>query len=340
MTPMTETTPPPSTTIDRLLDGIYGSFALYAGMQLDLFTPLAERPMRAEELAQKLGVDAAKLRVLLYSIATTGLLEVDDERFSNSREADHYLVRGRPSFIGGVHELLTDLWTSSLKTAASVRTGQALAKHDFSKMSRAELETFFRGIDAIAKRNTRELLSRFDFSAAKTVLDVGGGSGAFAITLAEHHPHLKATVLELPNVADIAQQFVNESKVQDRVDVVGADAVSENLREKLSARYDVAMMRAFVQVLAPDDARRAIANVAEVLEPGGTLYIVGMGMIDDSRLTPLKPVMFNLVFINVYDAGQAYTEAEHRAWLEAAGLREVERIVRPDGGGIFIARKS
>ena len=43
-------------------------------------------------------------------------------------------------------------------------------------------------------------------------------------------------------------------------------------------------------------------------------------MLDDSRLAPLDAVAVNVMFLNVYDDGQAYTESEYRAWFEAVGL--------------------
>ncbi|HTB45003.1 MAG TPA: hypothetical protein VK741_15375 [Acetobacteraceae bacterium] len=41
----------------------------------------------------------------------------------------------------------------------------------------------------------------------------------------------------------------------------------------------------------------------------------------------------------MYPAGASYTEAEHAAWLVAAGCGEVELITLPTGGGIIGATK-
>ena len=58
-----------------------------------------------------------------------------------------------------------------------------------------------------------------------------------------------------------------------------------------------------------------------------------------SRLSPVPSVLSNLVFLNVFPEGQAYTEAQHRAWLEAAGFRDIVFDVLPDGRGSVRARK-
>jgi 2-hydroxy-4-(methylsulfanyl)butanoate S-methyltransferase len=132
------------TTIYRHAFGVYRSTAMLAGMQLDVFTPLQHEPMTAEDVAHALHVRPDKLRPLLYALVEAELLTVDGDRFNNTPEADRYLVRGRPNYIGGAHELWSDLWTAALQSARSIRAGSPQAKHDFTAMSSSELGAFLR----------------------------------------------------------------------------------------------------------------------------------------------------------------------------------------------------
>jgi len=50
-------------------------------------------------------------------------------------------------------------------------------------------------------------------------------------------------------------------------------------------------------------------------------------------------VGFNLIFLNIFDEGRAYTEGEHRVWLTAAGFTEIARAPLPEGISIMTARK-
>lgn len=97
------TQPPTPETIERLGAAVFRSFAMRAGMELDLFTPLTEGPMNVVELAQALNVGSTKLEPLLYSLVDAGLLTVEGERFSNTPESDHFLVRGKPTYMGERH---------------------------------------------------------------------------------------------------------------------------------------------------------------------------------------------------------------------------------------------
>ncbi|UCD22622.1 MAG: 16S rRNA methyltransferase, partial [Chloroflexota bacterium] len=94
-----------------------------------------------------------------------------------------------------------------------------------------------------------------------------------------------------------------------------------------------------IQVLSPDNARRMIRNVGKVVNPGGVILIGGSGIIDDSRTSPPEKVGINLVFVNLYDDGQAYTEQEHRDWLTEAGFENFKRIRLSEGRSIISARK-
>ena len=102
----------------------------------------------------------------------------------------------------------------------------------------------------------------------------------------------------------------------------------------------MAVLRALVQVLAPEDAARAIANSVACLRPGGTIYILGSGILDDSRLAPRTAVFMNLTFMNLYPAGASYTESEHAGWLVAAGCGNVRRVTLANGSGIIQADKN
>ena len=323
-------------TIFRHAFGVYPSLAMLAGMKLDVFTPLRGGPMTATALADAIGVNALKLRPLLYALVQAELLTVDGDRFANTPEADLFLVRGRPTYIGSAHELYSDLWRATLTAAQSIRAGAPQHKHDFAAMSDEELAAFFRGLHAGALATGRQLAETFNFGRFRELLDVGGGSGGVAIAACQRCPSLKATVVELPRVARIGQEIVNESTLASRVQIQVADIVEH----EPSGRFDVAVLRFLIQVLAPDQARAALRNVGKAMEPGGALFIVGH-VLEDSRLKPAAAVGMNLAFISIYDDGQAYTEQEHRTWLAKAGFDDidVQYGVAPNGSSIVTARK-
>ena len=331
---MTSPEPRPD-TIWRLRLALYPSFALLAGIQLDLFTPLSNGPRTAEQVAEALGVNADKLRVLMYILSESGLLTVEGDQFSNSPEANHFLVKGHSSYLGAGYEAFAEQWNAVWNSAESIRTGTAQAKLDYSAMSEEELESHYHSFHLGTLTTGRTLLAEYDFSLSRRLIDVAGGTGGVAIAIAQACPHLRATVVDLPTVTPVTQRLVLEAGMADRVEVVAADVVNGTLE----GSYDVAVLCSFIPVISRDDAQRALKNVSQVMEPGGTIYITDNGTLDDSRLSPLMAVRQSLWWINVFDEGLAKTEQERREWLAVAGFEDIERKTFPDGRSIMVARK-
>jgi SAM-dependent methyltransferase len=326
--------PPKPKTITRLFDAVYPSFAMLAGLELDLFTSLKDGPLTIEQLADAIGVQAVKLRPLLYALAVAGLLTVEDDHFSNTIEADHYLVHGKPAYLGGLQGLTSSNWSRMLETARTIRAGGPLEKVDYLSRSRDELVAHYRGLYPGAIQDADRLMEHYDFSTYRTLLDVGGGSGGLAIAMVQANRQLKATVIDLPSVTPITRQFVEEANVDGRVEVLTADAI----RDRLSGSYDVVVARHLVQVLSEDEGRALLSNLAAVLKPGGVIHLVGW-VLDNSRVSPQNIVGYNLVLLTDCKDGQAYTEQEYHNWLAEAGFVGFERIVMPDGASILTARK-
>lgn len=322
------------TTILKVGFAAYPAFAMVAGMQLDLFTSLGNGPMTAERLAESLGVKPAKLTQLLYALVTANLLTVDDGLFANTPEADQFLVRGKPTYLGGRHAFYTTCYQAAMQTATSIRTGCPQGKLDFAALSPDAMEKYLRGVHPTTKATGRDLASQFDFSSYRHLLDVGGGSGGLAVAIASACPQLRVTVMDLPSVVPITQRFVEEEGMTKRIEAVANDVV----QGPLTGSYDVAVVRAFIQILSPSESQRALHNLIQVLEPGGKIHIIGQ-VLDDSRLSPPETVAFNLVFLNAYDEGQAYTEREYRTWLAEAGFVGIERTLLAGGQSLITAHK-
>ena len=86
-------------TINQLRSAADSAFAMLAGMQLDVFTPLKNGPMTAEQIAAAIGVAPTRLRLLLYCLVAAGLLTEKHGNFSNTREATQFLVKGASPLI-------------------------------------------------------------------------------------------------------------------------------------------------------------------------------------------------------------------------------------------------
>ncbi len=330
-----ESKPPGRATIDRHINAMYPAIAMLAGVRLDVFTQIEDAPKPAEAIAEALGVRPDKLEPLLYALVMADLLTVNDGLFANTPEADHFLVRDRRSYIGGSNRCSPDTWIADLGTAETILTGAPNARRDFATLSAADLRAFFDCEHAGATAAGRDLVERLDLGRRRRLLDVAGGSGGLAIAACEACPGLRATVVDLAAVVPITRRFIDRAGIGERVRAVAADVVER----PPEGAFDVAVLRNFIQVISRDQARRALRHVGRAVETGGVICIVGE-VLDDSCLGPPEIAGSNYAFLNIYDEGRAYTEREHRDWLDGAGFADVGRSVAPGGQSVITARKA
>ena len=319
--------------IDRLIAAVPEALALRAGLELGIFTRIGSGTLTADGLGRALKVEPDRLSRLLYALASIGFLEVKDGRFRNGAEASAFLDASKPTYRGGDHALLREIWGADLLTADSLRQNRPAALHDFSVAGPEDAAAFSRMLAPGGLIFGRHLAEAMDLSSIGSVIDIGGGLGTILVGLRERRPQIAATLMELPTVAAVAPAILSDYGADDVIVEEGDITVAPSI-----GRHDLAIMKAVVQVLPPDQARASILNAARCLTPAGEIVIAGSGVVDDDRLGPSEGVFLNLTFLNLYRSGESYTEGQYRAWMTEAGFRDIVRSRLADGSTLFRAR--
>jgi len=203
--------------IDRLESAVPAAMAMLAGLELGVFTQLRAGPLSAKALAAQIGCGEERLGRLLHALVVAGLLQKRGDGFGNSAEAEAFLVEGKPRYRGSQHKLTAHLWETDLKTAQSIRSGRPAASHDFSKASDGDLLNLFEELHPGTIETGQDLLQAFDFSAARAVIDIGGGSGGLVATLCAAFPAMRGTLLELPRCAGLVEPLLRATPGGARV---------------------------------------------------------------------------------------------------------------------------
>lgn len=206
---MTQSPPPPA-TIGKYLDAVYSSYALMAGLQLDVFSAMKDGAKSAEEIASILEVNTEKLSVLLYALVAADLLTVEDSKFTNTAETGFYLVNSSPAYFGDIHKLLSIMWNSITMTAETILTNQPQAHVDYHEEEVSDIaKPAYEGMHKLSLMSSRDLLAQCDLSQHKHIADIGGGSGGLSIALTHTFPELHATILDLKAAIELAEPYIN-----------------------------------------------------------------------------------------------------------------------------------
>ena len=88
-------------------------------------------------------------------------------------------------------------------------------------------EEFIRGQHGGSLAPASRLARTLDLSGYARFLDLGGGSGAFAIEAVKRYPWLSAVVFDLPQVVVVTEKIIQESGLQERITCASGDLLSD-----------------------------------------------------------------------------------------------------------------
>ena len=272
--------------ISRIAYGFMASKALFAALNLDLFSRLAE-PRTVGELVEASGVPAHRLKTLLATLASLGLIVRDGAAFRNSPAADRYLARSGRAYFGDYYRMQIDRQTyPALQHLDAGLAGDADSLafgSDVELMSDpVEAEAFSLAQHAGSLGPALEFAKAVDLSGSTTLLDVAGGSGAFSIALCTRHPELTATIIDFPNVIEVARRYLAEAGLSDRISLIGGDA----LNTEWPQQRDTVLLSYLLSAVRESDIPALLEHSFNALRPGGRLIIHDF-MLDDDEQGPL-----------------------------------------------------
>lgn len=155
------------------------------------------------------------------------------------------------------------------------------------------------------------VLEQIDFKKITHLLDVGGGDGTMACAFVSAHPHLKATVYNLPESANMARQNIEAKGLSDRVSVIEGDFIKD---EALPTGFDLIL---FSRVLFDwDEAvnRKLLKMAYEALPENG--YVAICEIFREYNHDFCLCQEFCYLFSDYFPPHVMKTEAEYRVMLE------------------------
>jgi predicted O-methyltransferase YrrM len=325
-TPMT---PKP---IMELATAFQRSRPLLTAFELELFTTLTADARTSEETADALSANPRATDRLMNALVALGLLEKRDGRFSNTPLAETYLVKGRPEYMAGLGHTnhLSDTWSQLTEV---VRSGEPAPAAGINDRGDDWLRPFIAAMHFRARQSAAEVVGLLDLDGVSRLLDLGGGSGAYAMAFARAGRGISAVVFDLPNVVPLARMYIAQEGLAAEV----ATATGDYLSAPLGGGYDMVFMSAVVHSNSADDNRLLMRKSAAALNPGGQIVVQDF-LMSEARDGPLLPALFALNMLVGTPEGDTYTESEVRSWMTEAGCRAIVRKDTTFGTSLVIGR--
>ncbi|MTI43612.1 ubiquinone/menaquinone biosynthesis C-methylase UbiE [Roseibium hamelinense] len=326
--------------ISEIAFGFMGSKALFAALHVDLFSALSDKELAADEVAAETGLDSDRATTLLTALNTLGLVEADDGRFKNAPAADAFLVTGRKYAFGDYLRFQIDRQMYPFLTQLNDALTDNLAPDQVSSYAQwfsdaDEARLYSQSQHAGSLGPGRTLAKLVDLSQTRSLLDVGGGTGAFSISLCEAYPELKSTILDFPNVAKVGEEFIKKAGLSDRVWYQPGNA----LDDVWPAEADAVLMSYLFSGVPGKAIPGLVKNAMVTLPPGGH-FMVHDFMVSGERTGPKLAALWQLQHTAFNPHAKSITSDYVSDLMEAAGFEDVNtREMIPGMTTLVWARK-
>lgn len=326
-------TQPSPEKIMQIGTGFWPSKVLLSAVHFGLFTKLANGPKTCKEIKTELGWNCTDRHAydFLDVLFGLGFLQRegiwDTAKYSNGMDANIFLDKNKPSYIGGMLEMansrLYPFWgrlEEGMKTGLPQNEVRDNKGNLFEALysDQTKLAEFIHAMSGIQMGNFIAFANKFDFSGVKTLNDIGGSGALLSLQVAKHNPHMQCTSYDLPPVAPIANGIIAGFGLQDRVKTGNVDFFNDPL-----PGADVIVMGNILHDWDEEQKLMLMKKAYDALPDGGR-FVAIEGVIDDERQKNLFGLMVSLNMLIETGTGFDYTYSDYRKWASAVGFKKTD----------------
>ena len=308
--------------ISNIAFGFMASKALFVALHCNIFTNLSGQAKSAKMLAKEAGVPENRISTICTALNSIGLLEREDDLYSNSEGAESFLVKGQPYDFGDYLRLQIDRQMYGFMQQLEGVVTDNIKPHyvdSYAKWmdNKEEALLYSESQHAGSLGPGRSLSRMIDFSKVNHLLDVAGGTGGLSIRLCEAHPNLQVTIIDFPNVVGLGKEKVEEAGLSDRITFIGGNALDYNWPTDVDAVLMSYLYNGVPGESIPDLAKKAY----EVMSTGG-LYIVHDFMVEDDRSGPHLAALWQLQHLAFTPSAKSITPSYVSDVMKSAGFTD------------------
>ncbi|MEW2353494.1 methyltransferase [Spirillospora sp. NPDC029432] len=264
-----------------LLDLIQGSVitqAVSVAARLGIADVLGAGPLRAEEIAKRVGSDPEATYRLLRTLSGYSVFESrPDGRFALTPTGDA-LREDAPDSMRGIamlmgHPLLWEEWGHLLE---SVRTGEpnlpklrGMGAYEYLTANPEYAAEFFQGMGSMSQPESDPVVAAYDFTRFGTIVDVVGGRGALLAKILARAPEARGVLYDSEAMTADAPAVLDAAGVGGRVTIENGGHF-----DKLPAGADAYVLKHILHDFTESACVALLKNVREAIAPDGRLLVI------------------------------------------------------------------
>jgi SAM-dependent methyltransferase len=321
---------PPSVAMLKMISGFWISRAIYIAAKLGIADHMRDVHKTADELAAATGTHAPSLYRVLRALASVDVFAEDGKgRFAltplgATLQTD---VPGSMRAFATV-ELGEEHYPAWGALMHSVRTGEIAFDHvfgmpvwEFFAQHPENAKTFNDAMTGMTLAVNDAVLSAYDFSPIRKIVDVGGGHGSLIASILKLNPHMKGVLLDAKPVIEGARRRVEAEGLTNRCDVVAGDFF-----ESVPGGGDAYILKWIIHDWDDQRSVTILKNCHRAMVENAKLLLVEAVVPAGGEPHISKFVDLNML---VMTGGRERTADEYRSLLGASGFR-LTRIAATD----------
>ena len=306
---------------------------LLTGFELDIFSNVDESGTTSNQIATSLHLDEHACERLLNALVSLGFLTKQNSLFFNTRESFTFLSKKSPDYLGGLMHT-NHLWNTWSNLTQVVKTGKSAHPAEINVRGEDWLSPFINAMHDRAKKQAPQQLANIDLSGVRSILDVGGGSGAYSMEFVSKKSGIEATVFDLPNVVPVTKKYLDKEGFSDKIKTHPGDYTTDDLPKG----FDLVFLSAVIHSNSLEINRDLIIKCFKSLNKKGKIVIQDWIMNND-RTQPVSGAVFAINMLVGTEAGDCFTEREVMEMLNGAGFKNISRTEFETGLSQMIAQK-
>ncbi|MDP6522979.1 MAG: class I SAM-dependent methyltransferase [Kiritimatiellia bacterium] len=304
--------------IMHMASAFYESCVLFAATDLGLFDVINEAGNAdAETVASAKGLSSRGTRLLLDACVAVGLLRKEDDQYHNTDEAAAFLVSGQPGDLSRALRYNRDVYPAWGKLAELVRSGEPVERPQIHLGEDPQrTQAFVHAMHGRAMAIGQAVVPLLELGECSQLLDIGGGSGAYSMLIAQRFPGLSSTVIDLPGILEVSRTLVDGLGLSDRVQCLDGDYHTFDF----PGGNDAVIIFGVLHQEGPESILDILKRAHASLNPGGRIYILDM-MTDATRCNPPFSALFAVNMALTKEEGWVFADTEMITWLTEAGFQ-------------------
>jgi ubiquinone/menaquinone biosynthesis C-methylase UbiE len=301
-----------------MASAFYDSCILFTASDLGVFDSIKRNNgATVESISADCNLDLRGARLLLDGCTALKLTDKDGETYTNTPETDMFLTSDSPAYLGGAIRYNRDVYQAWGKLKQLVRTGKPVEKPEIHLGNDTErTRTFVLSMHGRALGIGRTVVPLLDLSDCKSLLDIGGGPGTYSVLLAQANPQLNCTVIDLPGVAAVANELIEQQNMTERVKTLpGSYHETE-----FPAGQDTIIFFGVLHQESPADIQKLFNKAWQALNPGGKIFVLDM-MTDKTHTKPEFSALFAVNMALTTQNGWVFSDQELQNWLTTSGFQ-------------------